>query len=567
MTNPSPLMPDRPNRLSRFWQELKRRKVIQVIVVYTSAAFVLIELVNNTYETLNLPERTPALTLIILVIGFPLAIILSWIYDISLKGITKTEKAIPSGRTSSTENSIAVLPFQDMSREKDQEYFCDGIAEEIINALAHVSSLKVIARTSAFAFKNQQLDMREIGRKLNVEALLEGSIRKDSNRLRITAQLIKTDDGSHIWSERFDREQDDIFAIQDEISIAIVENLKVELLGNERSAILKRYTEDFEVYNLYLKASHNVQRATPLGFEKAIEYFGEILRKDPHFVPAYAGLAAINVMGSFLGNIPPNIGYPKAKEYAELVLEIDASCPDVHHKLGLVSMYYDWDWISAERHLKKALQLNPNNEWFHNSYSFFLIFMDRFDEAISEAERAVELDPVSGYFNAELGFIYYCCQQYEQSINQLMKTVNMFPNFYMGYLHLGIAYRCLIKMNDAIEAFKTAVRLSGEIPMVVAFLANVLYEINNKEEAERLINSLIKRSETEYVPALCFVPYYLLKVDHDQAYKCLERAIQEHDSYLPLSVALPIKEYRIPNEPRYAELMKKVGLQRYFQNK
>jgi len=552
-------------KISLFWQELKRRKVIHVIVVYATSALVIIELVNNITEPLRLPEWTPTLVIVLLSIGFPLAIIFSWIYDVSSKGITKTEKAIPEYQISSSENSIAVLPFQDMSPARDQEYFCDGIAEEIINALSNVSSMKVIARTSAFAFKNQNLDMREIAQRLNVGTLLEGSIRKDGNRLRITVQLIRAEDNSHIWSERFDRNLEDIFAIQDEISMAVVDKLKIKLLGDERSAILKRSTDSFEVYNLYLKATSNIQLVASEGFEKAMEYIGLALQKDPQFAPGYTALGRIYQLGAFFGNMPPNTGYPKAKEYAVKALELDNTSPEAYYIMGMVGTFYDWDWKAAEQNFKYALKLNPNLGWVHVGYSFLLSIMGRYPEAISQAKQAVELDPLSGYFSTILGNAYIYASQFDKAINQLKENISTFPNYYFGHWILGTAYRGASKMDEAIQEYRKAIELSNGIPVVVAFLASALYENGNKEESGRLINSLELRAEKEYVPACSFLIYYLLDGDHEQASRWVERAIREHDGYLPLNLTYPVKEYQVPREPGYIALMKKLGAEWYFQ--
>jgi tetratricopeptide (TPR) repeat protein len=393
-----------------------------------------------------------------------------------------------------------------------------------------------------------------------VGALLEGSIRKDGNRLRISAQLIKTEDGSRLWSESYDRKLEDIFTIQDEISLAVVDNLKIKLLGDERAAVLKRYTDDFEVYNLYLRALSNLQLATPDGFEKAMDFIRQALKIDPLFVPGYNGLAEIYILSSFFDKVPPNTGYPKAKEYAEKALDMDDTHPDAHRIMGVVNTYYHWEWDAAARYLEHACKINPGNEWVHYSYSLFLTFMGRHSEAIGEIKRAVELDPLSGYFSAFLGHIYLFDHQYEQAINQLKQTVSTFPNLYMGHWFLGTSYRYALQMDEAIAAFRKAVELSNDIPMVVASLANVLYETGNTKEAENLINSLELRSEKEYVPASCFIPYYLLRGDHDRAVSWVKRAIREHDGYLLFFAVFPVKEYRIPDAPEYAGLMKKVGL-------
>jgi len=566
-----------PNKLSQFWQELKRRKVVTVFIWYAGTAMVLIGLASDVAGPFNLPNGTLRLVIILIIIGFPLTMIFSWIFDISPEGIKRTrsmenEQSVRKDPGSmvynpSIDRSIAVLPFQDMSREKDQEYFCDGIAEEIINALAHVSSLKVIARTSAFAFKNQNVDMREIGQKLNVETILEGSVRKDSNRIRITAQLIKTADGTHLWSERFDRNLDDIFAIQDEISLSIVDHLKVKLLSQEKSAILKRYTDDFELYDLYLKASHFIKLSTPATIEKAVDYIGQALQKDPRFIPGYALLGITNMLSCFFSNLPPNIGFPKARGYTEKILEIDDNAVYTPGLIAAYCLYYDWDWDTSERHFEHALQLNPNSEWNHHNYSWNLILTGRYPEAVLEAKRAVEVDPLSGYFHAALGHKYIYTGQFELAIDHLRLSIEKFPDLYVEHQHLGMAYTCVSKMEEAIEEYRKAVELSDGIPMVVSALAGALYATGRTEEADRLIRELEISSEKEYVSASCFIDYYRLKGDQEKVDKWVDRAIREHDVNLFLLIFHPVKKYRLQlNEQKYPGLIKKMRLKEYFKN-
>ncbi len=314
--------------------------------------------------------------------------------------VTEPVEAYVRDRTrEGPENSIAVLPFMDLSPDKDQEYFCDGVTEEIINALVHVENFKVIARTSAFAFKNKQIDIREIGRKLNVETLLEGSIRKDGNRLRITAQLIKVADGSHIWSERYDRNMKDVFEVQDEISISILNNLKIKLLGSTKSIISKRHTGNIEAYNLYLKGTYSWQALTPDGYRKAIEYFEQALQLDPDYALVYIGLAAINNVSTTFGNTAPDEAYPKANEYANMALKIDSTLAEAYSILGNVNTFYYWKWEKAEQHFRHALEINPNSALIHIYYSFLLTSTGRHEEALSEAKLARELDPLSSYIN------------------------------------------------------------------------------------------------------------------------------------------------------------------------
>jgi tetratricopeptide (TPR) repeat protein len=310
-----------------------------------------------------------------------------------------------------------------------------------------------------------------------------------------------------------------------------------------------------------------MQLTTSEGFAKAMEYIGQALKIDPLFLPGYHGLTEIYIISTFFGNVPPNIAYPKAKEYAEKALEIDDKFSDAYRIKGLVCMYYDWNFEAAEQHIKYALKLNPNGEWIHHSYSQFLTSMGRHAEAIVEAERAVELDPLSAYFSAHLGNININARQFDQAINHLSMTITTFPDYYLGHLGLGMAYRCALKMNEAIKEYNIAMELSNEVPLTVSLLACALYETGRKEEAERLINKLKKKSEKEYVPAIGFSDYYMAKGDYDKAYEYVEQAIREHDGFILHNIASPITEYRIPtDEPRFAELLKKAGLERFTQN-
>ncbi len=354
------------------------------------------------------------------------------------KSVEKYESKHPVD--SPVEKSIAVLPFVDMSPKKDQDYFCDGITEEIINALSHIESFKVIARTSAFAFKDRRVDIREIGRILGVETLLEGSIRKAGNRIRITAQLIKVADGSHIWSEHYDRNIKDVFAIQDEISLSILDNLKVKLLGEAKATITKQHSENLEAYNLYLKGTYCWQMLTIEGLEKASVYFAQALQKDPDYALAYVGLAAVLAAGASEGYVSPNEAFPKVNEYANMALKIDNTVAGAYDALGVINIFYYWNWKEAERNFKHALKINPNSSMFHLFYSFLLIITGRHEEAISEAKRAQELDPLSVYINTYTGWDFYLAGKFDRAIEEFQMILTINSNYYKTHLFLGDAY-------------------------------------------------------------------------------------------------------------------------------
>jgi TolB-like protein/Tfp pilus assembly protein PilF len=475
------------------------------------------------------------------------------VYKVLCEKEAKTEMS----KTKDSQSSIAVLPFVNMSNDPDQEYFCDGITEEIINALSHVGSIKVIARTSVFMFKGKHKDVREIGKTLDVDTLLEGSVRKAGNRLRITAQLIKVADGSHIWSEAYNRELEDIFAIQEEISLAIVENLKVRLLGKEKVAIEKRHTENLEAYNLYSKGIYCANRVTAEGNKEASEYFERALKLDPYYALPYYGLAHITFNGLVFGNIPPYEGYPTIKTYLEKAFAVDNTVAEPHAIMGSIELFYNWSWKVAENEFIKALQLNPNSAVSHYYYSVYLTMAKRDEEAINEVQLAVELDPLSSLFNMWHGAALLYAHQYDKAIEILMKAVKMNPSDWFAQYHLGHVYEAKSMIRKAIEKYEKVLQLPSW-HMAVSNLATSYYLIGEKEKAEKLYNNLEQRSKKEYVPPTILYSYHLVKGDMDQAYKWLQKAIIERDYYLIWYTVCPTKGHTIPDEPRFKALIKPV---------
>jgi non-specific serine/threonine protein kinase len=296
--------------------------------------------------------------------------------------------------------SLAVLPFTNMSADKENEYFCDGLAEELINSLSHIQELRVAARTSAFAFKGKDLDIREIGKALNVQAILEGSVRKAGERLRITAQLVNVADGYHLWSEKYDRAMDDIFAVQDEISLEIVDKLKVKLLKGEKTKVLKRHTENKDAYNLYLKGRYFWNRRNEGDLKRAIECYHEAVEKDPKYSLPYLGIADHFIMMGLWSYLPPETARLRAKEALDKALEIDDQLGEAYTSLGYFQFLFDWDWPAAEKNLRRGLALNPNNVYAHAWYGCYLMGMSRFEDACTELKIALEMEPLSPIINA-----------------------------------------------------------------------------------------------------------------------------------------------------------------------
>jgi serine/threonine-protein kinase len=454
--------------------------------------------------------------------------------------------------------AIAVLPFEDMSPGKDQEYFCDGMAEELIDAFTKTGRLQVVSRTSAFQFKGKGVDIHEIGKKLNVQTVLEGSVRKAGNRLRITAQLVKVADGYHLWSEKYDRDMDDIFAIQDEISLAIVENLKVKLLGDEKAEMIKRYTRDKEAYNLYLQGRYFWNRRHEGGMNKAVEYFQQAIEKDPLYALPYVGIAdAFNILG-FYGFIPPMKAFPKAKAAANKALEIDNTLGEAYASLGWISTMFDWDWTSAEREFKKSIALNPNYATAHEWYALYLAAMGRLDEAISEAKKAQALDPLSLIINVVVGLVFYGARRYDKAISQLQKTLEMDPDFQIALWLLGLTYVSLARYEDATASFQKAMQLPGGIVYSAGYLGMSYALSGQKEKALKMLNQIDELLEKGYSILLHKVALYIGLGEMDQAFEFLGKACMEKESHLTFLKIHPVFD-PLRGDPRFNDLLKKIG--------
>jgi serine/threonine protein kinase/tetratricopeptide (TPR) repeat protein len=332
-------------------------------------------------------------------------------------GPSRAMPAVEETEDEESRSSIAVLPFTNLSADPEQEYFCDGMTEEIISALCHIPNLRVIARSSCFALKGKHRDVREVGKRLGAETLLEGSVRKIGTRLRITTQLVNVQDASHLWSRRFDREMEDVFAIQDEIAQSIVEALQFRLVSDEggdgeqaiklaegeKADLVKRYTDDVEAYNSYLKGRYHWNRRTGDGLRRAIEYFEEAIDRDPEYALAHAGLADSFFVLPYYSSFPPRVAYPRAKRSALRALEIDGSLAECHTSLGLAKSMYDWDWEGAEAEFRTALELDPRYPIAHFWYGWFFLFQGQYEEAIARMNQALELEPLSSLILCDLG--------------------------------------------------------------------------------------------------------------------------------------------------------------------
>ena len=454
--------------------------------------------------------------------------------------------------------SIAVLPFVNMSADPDNEYFCDGLAEELINALTKVEQLRVVARTSAFSFKGKEVDVREIGQRLNVSTVLEGSVRKAGHRLRVTAQLINVADGYHLWSERYDRQLEDIFQLQDEISLAIVDALKVKLFGEEKAVVLKRHTDNVEAYHLYLKGRYFWNKRTPDGFRRGLEHFHQAIESDPSYALAFVGLADSYALLGFWGESPPREILPKAQAAAAQALEIDDQLAEAYASMGLIHFQYNWNWTGAEREFRRAIKLNQNYATAHHWLAFNLEAVERLDEAVAEIKLAQELDPLSLIINTNLGQALYFARRYDEAATELHRAIEMNPHFSRAHLSLGLVYEQKRMYEEAIAEFQKARHLD-EIPWTLSGLGHAYAISGKRNEAEKIIAELKELSRRRFVSPFNIALIYAGLGETDQAFGWLERAYDERSVELTWLRVWPVLD-GLRADGRFTELLRRVGL-------
>ena len=461
--------------------------------------------------------------------------------------------AMPSmGAQRHTQPSVAVLPFANLSADPEQEYFCDGMAEEIINSLAHLDGLRIVARTSSFAFKGRNEDVREMGRQLGVETLLEGSVRRAGNRLRVTTQLISVADACHLWSERFDREMEDVFAIQDEISLAVTDALKLRLLGEEKKKVIKRHTESFKAYRAYLKGRYHWFIRTSSDIEKAIEYLKEAVVIDPEYALAYAGLADCYGVLPMYRPVAPEEIYPKAKAAALRALELDDSLAEAHAALSCIMDNYEWDWDASEREIERAIALNPGYATAYQWKAEGLITRGRFDEAVEVMNKARELDPLSLFMNARVGMALYCARRYDEAKAILETTLEVDPGFAQARYFLSLIYASEDRYEEAIQTLPEE-SFRAWVAILHAWNGDI-------DRAHAVMDDVLSRGSESYDWASVRASFCFALGDIDGCFEWLERAIEEKDPRLQNMMRSPLTD-PLRDDPRFNAILEKMGLE------
>jgi TolB-like protein/tetratricopeptide (TPR) repeat protein len=549
-----------------FFAELKRRNVYKVAVAYMVAGWALSQGIAQVFPVFDVPNWIIRSIVVLVIIGLPIALVLAWMFEITPEGIKRTNAADAVGQHSRgdtwiyivvvaaafsiglfflgrysagnkesgrpggpslPEKSIAVLPFDNLSRDPDNAYFTEGVQDEILTRLAKVADLKVISRTSTQHFKSAPEDLPRIAKQLGVAHVLEGSVQRANDQIRVNVQLINALTDAHLWAETFDRKLTDIFAVESEIAKTIADTLQAKLSGSEKHAIAARPTENTGAHQLYLKGRFFWNKRTGNDLKKSIDYFQQAITADPNYALAYAGVADAYVfLPGYTAGTPKDC-YPKAMAAAKKALELDDTLSEAHTALGLAIWYYDFDFSQANREFQRAIELNPNYATAHQQYgNNTLSALGRFDEAIAEGKRAVELDPLSLVINSDLGVDYFFARRYDEAIAQLHKTLEMDPGYYFAHVMLGQALEMKSAPDAAIAEYQKARALNDD-PSVLGLLARAYGLSGNKTETEKILNQLRELSTQRYVAAYSFALVYLGLGDKEEALRWLEQSYQD----------------------------------------
>jgi adenylate cyclase len=581
---------------ANFFAELKRRNVYKVAVAYAIVGWLLVQVATQVFPFLEIPNWVVRLVIVLVAIGFPIALVIAWAFEMTPEGIKRTEiaDALPTApakkkhawiyivviaaavsiglffigrctgqntqtprQSEATTKSIAVLPFVNMSADKNDEYLSDGVSEELITALSKINGLQVKARTSSFAFKGKNEDIQKIGELLHVSHLLEGSVAKAGNKLRITAQLIQASDGNHEWSDTYDREMQDIFAVRSEVAQQVAATLKVRLLGEEKKQLDKKPTENLEAYNLYRQGRFYADKLSEEGMRKALPFFQQAIEKDPRFALAYAGMADNYVIAAD-AIIPPREAFSKAKEAALKAIELDDSLAEAHASLGLVHYHYDWDWPAAEQELKRAISLNPQSAQSYTLYTHYLAGMGRYDEAKKYGAHALELDPLSVSAHWFLGWGAIYAGRSDEAIGFFSKAIELDPTNPWTRWFLGRAYLLSGNSSRAIEEMETGLRFGPDDPLGLGFTGYVYAVTGRRADALKILQRLDELQKRRFISTISRVYVYAGLGDKDKAFEWLEKAYQGRSDSLAWFRFDP-ESKSLRSDPRFAALMLKIG--------
>jgi len=551
---------------NKFLAELKRRNVYNVAVVYAVVAWLLIQAGSILFPTFEAPGWVMKVFVTVVAAGFPIALILAWAFELTPEGIKRTELvesegpsvrsrgsawiyvvivagAISAGlfflgRPTSKQSeagqapvkSIAVLPFENLSRDPDNTYFAEGIKDELLARLSKVADLKVISIRSTEQLRSSPDDLTQIARKFGVANILAGSVQRSSDQVRVSVQLVKGETNAHLWADTFDRKMTDIFAIESDVAKTIAEKLQAKLTSSEERAIFAKPTENVEAHQLYLQGRYFWNRRTGENLKKALSYFQQAVEKDPGYALAYAGISDSCTLIPVYGAGAPQDYYPRAKAAAEKALALDNMLGEAHTSLANVLFRY-FELAESTREFERSIELNPNYATAHQWYGrLMLLMLGQFDRAIAEVKRAVELDPVSPIIHADLGTIYTFARRYDEAIEQFRHTLELDPQFYWGHRQLGLALELKGDPGNAIVEYQKALQLSDD-PRVLAFIGHAEASTGRQSEARAMLVKLTEIAKTRYVSGYSFAVIHLALGEKDQALEWLEKDARERNGF------------------------------------
>ena len=582
-----------------FFAELKRRNVYRVAVAYAVVGWLLVQITTQVFPFLEIPNWAIRLVIMLVAIGLPIALVLAWAFELTPEGIRRAETVTGATaaksahrawiyvvmvacilsigvfflgrytalRTSSSpesakaaapsSKSLAVLPFANLSHDPDNAYFAAGIQDEIITRLAKIGELKVVSCLSTQRFKSSPDDLPAIAKELGVANVLQGSVQRSPDAVRVNVQLVGAETDTHLWADTFDRKLTDVFQIESDIAKTIAEKLQAKLTGSEERAISMQPTADVEAHQLYLKGRYLWNRRTAENLEKALNYFQQATDKDPNYALAYSGIADTCALFSVYGAGAPQEYLPRAKAAAEKAVELDDSLAEAHASLGLVYHSYFRSAESA-REFDRSIQLDPNYATAHHWYGrLTLVMQGKLDHALVEVKRAYELDPVSPIIHTDVGAVYLMARRYDEAIEQLRGTVQMDPEFYWAHRFLGMALDLNGDTAGALAEFTKAFQLNDD-PAGLGFIGHAEARMGREKEARERLDQMKEAAKRRYVAPYAFALIHLALGEKNQALDWLEKAAQERGlTYFNFIKVDPFLD-PLRADPRFEGVMQKV---------
>ena len=588
-------MSDNPGKLSQFWQELKRRKVLYVITVYASASFVIIELVNNVLEPLNLPDRTPTIAIIILAIGFPLAVILSWIFDMTPKGVEKTkpltgsqegEKSVITSRwkiatyvsivviigliilniaggtkqlRAGDIQSLVVLPFDNFTGDDQLEYFVSGMHASLIGDMGRISGLRVICKTSSNVYKDVDMSATEIASELNVDAVVEAQVMCLGDSICIQFRLVSTSgEEEQIWIADYKEEKSQILNLYNRITKQIADEVMIELTAEEENLLAEAITVDKEAYDAFLRGHYYWGGdLSEESLNKALEYLNIAIEKDPGWAPPYAGVAQVWVGLAQMGLASPEIAGPKIYENINKALELDPDFADSHFINGIIAVWTEWDWEKGEKEFLHALSINPNDAMSRIYYAHLLMHLQRPDEALSQGRRAVDLDPLNSLIQALYAVVLTDVGNWEAAFEYCKKALALDPeNFFTSNIMEIVAYQ-LERYEESFEAQKIYLPLDDN---VMNDIEKIFNEQGFNVALEEVVRQMELLAQNNYVSPVDMAVRYNMLDQHEKAMNWLEKGFESHDPNMPYIAVGFANLNELYDNPRFIAILEKMNL-------